>query len=311
MYATSPGAIFDPAVKPFAGNQPFTIDSIFIQGYYNRLNNAVTDTAIIAVYAKDSGNLSTLSGIANYFLLDYKQKVNKILADSAIAVYKIVLNNTFFNDTLLNGLHLFKVSSGITITGNHKGRVAVSIHFKPGKTYSQATDTLLSNSNSIRIVYSTPRGRNAIFSLAGGRDYSVGSFNDNNSLYGTFNHFLPPFSFIADHPYQFYDVNLKISQTNNYTAGINEQDNNAKLFQNFPNPTNGFTTVRYSLENQSQVTFEMMDVTGKKVMSIKEGNKIAGVHTIEINTDELNAGIYFYSVIVDGNRIAKKMTITK
>ena len=71
----------------------------------------------------------------------------------------------------------------------------------------------------------------------------------------------------------------------------------------------GFTTVRYSLENQAQILFEMIDITGKKVISINEGSKTTGVHTIELNTDKLNAGIYFYSILVDGQRITKKMTI--
>ena len=59
------------------------------------------------------------------------------------------------------------------------------------------------------------------------------------------------------------------------------------------------------------VSFEVIDITGKKVISTNEGNKGAGTYSINLNTAELNAGIYFYSIVVDGNRITKKMTITK
>ena len=54
-----------------------------------------------------------------------------------------------------------------------------------------------------------------------------------------------------------------------------------------------------------------MDVTGKVVTSSFEGNKAEGTHSIELNTNSLNAGVYFYSVIVNGNRLTKKMTISK
>ena len=267
LYATSPGKVFDPMTQPFSANTPFSIDSIQIQGYYNRLDNSVVDTAIVSVYADDNGNYTRGIWISNpdstKLIIDYRTKT-KTAGDSAVATYKIVLDNAFFNDTLSNGAHLFQVASNLTVNGNHNGVFGVSIAFKPGKTsYSQATDTLFANSNSIRVVYSTPLGQNASFPIGAGRDYNIGSFNDDNSLYGTWSYFLPPFVFTTDHVYQMYDINVKVSQTNSDNASVKELANNAKLFQNFPNPTSGFTTVRYSLENQSQVTFEMMDVTGK------------------------------------------------
>ena len=67
--------------------------------------------------------------------------------------------------------------------------------------------------------------------------------------------------------------------------------------------------IKYSLQNHANISFEIIDITGKKIMSINEGSKTTGVHTIELNTDKLNAGIYFYSIVLDGKRITKKMIV--
>ncbi len=325
LYATDAGKVFDPALQPFAGDEDFTIDSITIQGYYNRLDMTVVDTAVIAVYADDNGNYTRGFWISNpdstKLIIDYQTKT-KVEADGALAVYKIPLNNAFFNDTLPNGLHAFEVASNLTISNTHNGIFGISIHFVSGKaSYSQATDTLFSNSNSIRVLYSTPLGASTTFPIGAGPDQNCGAFNSHSSQggspfqfssrYGTRTYFTPPFLFVGDHPYQMYDMNVRISQTNNATAGVNEFENGATLFQNYPNPSTGFTTVKYALENQADVSFEMIDVTGKKVISSVEGNRSAGTHTIEINTNDLNAGIYFYSLVVNGQTITKKMTITK
>lgn len=315
LYATDAGKVFDPTVQPFAGNEDFTIDSIMIQGYYNREDASTVDTAIISVYADDNGNYTRGYYISNpdstKLVIDNTAKT-VVEGDAPLATYKIVLNTAFLNDSTAAGTNMFEVAANLTIPGNHNGTFGVSIHFKPGKSvYSQATDTIFGNTNNIGVVYSTPLGSGTTFPLGAGRDFNMGSFNDDNNLYGNFDFYLPAVAFTGDHPYQLYDMNVKISQTNNSTASVNEIEGGAELFQNYPNPSTGFTTVKYALENQANVSFEMIDVTGKKVISSVEGNRNAGTHTIEINTNDLNAGIYFYSLVVNGQTITKKMTITK
>ena len=79
----------------------------------------------------------------------------------------------------------------------------------------------------------------------------------------------------------------------------------------YPNPTSDLTTIKYSLQKSAQVTFELIDITGKTIISSLEGNKTEGSHLIELNTNELKAGVYFYSINVNGNKLTKKMTISK
>ena len=313
---TFTGGVFDPAIQPYDADAPVTIDSIAIQGYYARENTSVTDTAIVYVSARNNGNFNRGFDFANpdsaKYVLNYLNGSNSVNnPDSVVATYKILLNDAFKADSFSNGGHMFEVAAGLTLN-NSQGLLAISIEFRSGTTYSQATDTIFSNTNWMNVVYATPSGENATFPLGGYQDYTIGSFcNGANNKYGTIDYHILPTQFTGDHPYQLYDMNIKIAQTNAQTAGINELENGARLFQNYPNPTNGNTTIKYSLENEASIAFELIDVTGKKVMSVNKGNQNSGTYTMDINTSDLNSGIYFYSILVNGNKITKKMTITK
>jgi len=97
-------------------------------------------------------------------------------------------------------------------------------------------------------------------------------------------------------------------------VGITEYafENGARLSQNTPNPANGFTTINYELLNKSAVVLSVFDVTGKLVASQNEGNQTAGNHNIRLNTSDLAAGVYSYSLKVGNNNTStKKMVIIK
>jgi hypothetical protein len=88
---------------------------------------------------------------------------------------------------------------------------------------------------------------------------------------------------------------------NEITAG------GVKLYQNRPNPFTENTFVDYEIIKSEDVTLEVFDITGKKVVSIAEGNKSAGHHTIAINK-ALMPGVYFYT---GDYSLTKKMTVMK
>ena len=315
-YLKSIGSQFDPTVQPFDEDGTTTIDSIWIQGFYSRPDAGTVDTAIISIFADNHGNYTRGFNISapdsTILVVDDINRDNA--PDSAIWTGKIILNSAFKVDTLSNGGNMFIVAPGINVA-NYNGIVGVSLEFKPGSSYSQASDTIFSNQNYINVVYATPQGQTTTFPLGQtASDVTSGSFSNNSTKYNTGtsrNYYQPAIAFVGDHPYQLYDISMKISQTNTLTASIKELDNGAKLFQNYPNPTNGNTTIKYSLENNANVSFEMMDVTGKVVLTSNEGDKGNGMHMLNVNTSELTAGIYFYSLIVNNHKMTKKMTITK
>jgi hypothetical protein len=84
--------------------------------------------------------------------------------------------------------------------------------------------------------------------------------------------------------------------------------NNMQLSQNYPNPSNGITTISYAIENDANVSLEVFDAKGNKVFVAEEGKKAAGIYTISLDQD-LPAGIYYYSLIANDQRLTKKMVI--
>ncbi|MGE5314253.1 MAG: T9SS type A sorting domain-containing protein [Acidobacteriota bacterium] len=66
------------------------------------------------------------------------------------------------------------------------------------------------------------------------------------------------------------------------------------LSQNYPNPFNPSTTVHFSLAERSMVTLKIFDITGREVMTVVDGEKDAGYHTVSIDGSALSSGAYFY-----------------
>ncbi len=82
-----------------------------------------------------------------------------------------------------------------------------------------------------------------------------------------------------------------------------------KLGQNMPNPAKGTTSILYQLATTETVSFEIHDVSGKLVYAQNEGRKPGGQHRIDLNTLNLNEGLYTYSIVAGDLRLTKRMTV--
>ena len=111
------------------------------------------------------------------------------------------------------------------------------------------------------------------------------------------------------------DIDLFIWALVDQSAGIQEQGflNGARLSQNMPNPANsGSTIIGYEIQNNvNNVSLMIFDVTGKGVATYTEGDKTAGKYFINVNTSNLDAGVYYYALTAGKGRIAHKMVVTK
>lgn len=83
------------------------------------------------------------------------------------------------------------------------------------------------------------------------------------------------------------------------------------LGQNWPNPFDNNTMIKFTLANSEMCSFEVVDITGKIVKSIDLGSRGAGQHQIELNANEFNKGIYFYTLTAGDSKMTKKMIVTK
>lgn len=64
------------------------------------------------------------------------------------------------------------------------------------------------------------------------------------------------------------------------------------LYQNFPNPFNATTTIRFDVPRQSKITLNIYNALGQKVLTLLEKNMDAGQHQINWNTKGLAGGVY-------------------
>lgn len=92
-------------------------------------------------------------------------------------------------------------------------------------------------------------------------------------------------------------------------VNVIEAQANTSVSQNYPNPFSNSTEVQITLNKRASVSVEVYNLVGQKVITIAPRNLEAGNHTLTINAGQLSTGIYTYSVIANGERVTKKMTV--
>lgn len=88
------------------------------------------------------------------------------------------------------------------------------------------------------------------------------------------------------------------------------------LAQNFPNPFNPKTMIRFALPKDSWVKLEVYNILGQKVKTLVDENLTAGVKEVEWDGKdnkglEVASGIYFYKIKADDFSDVKKMVMLK
>ena len=83
------------------------------------------------------------------------------------------------------------------------------------------------------------------------------------------------------------------------------------LDQNFPNPFNPTTKIRYSIPQNAHVTLKLYDILGREVMTLVNGEKSPGVYDVELNMNNYPSGIYIYSIQAGDYFQIKKLVLLK
>ncbi|OLD80634.1 MAG: hypothetical protein AUI33_01690 [Ignavibacteria bacterium 13_1_40CM_2_61_4] len=74
-----------------------------------------------------------------------------------------------------------------------------------------------------------------------------------------------------------------------------------ELFQNFPNPFNPATSIRFSLADDSFVQLDVLNLLGQKVSAVLRRQMGAGSHSISFDASRLPSGVYFYTLHARGS----------
>ena len=93
--------------------------------------------------------------------------------------------------------------------------------------------------------------------------------------------------------------------------GVAANPSNFTLEQNFPNPFNPSTLIKFNLPEASNARLFITDMMGQQVAEVFNGYKPAGQHSIAYNGAGLTSGIYFYTLETATGRLTKKMMLMK
>ena len=88
------------------------------------------------------------------------------------------------------------------------------------------------------------------------------------------------------------------------------------LEQNFPNPFNPSTTIRYELPEDGLVNITIYDITGRHISTLVSSHQNAGYKSIQWNATNnkgqpVSAGLYLYTIQAGEFRQTKKMVLLK
>jgi photosystem II stability/assembly factor-like uncharacterized protein len=104
---------------------------------------------------------------------------------------------------------------------------------------------------------------------------------------------------------------IKYTGSVGISGNVGNVPSNYKLEQNFPNPFNPATTIKFSLPKSGFVALKVYDLLGKEVETLVSETMIAGNHEIFFDASKLNSGVYFYKLFANSFADTKKMMLVK
>jgi hypothetical protein len=84
-----------------------------------------------------------------------------------------------------------------------------------------------------------------------------------------------------------------------------------ELNQNFPNPFNPSTTIKFQMPSKGFVTLKVYDIMGREVATLANGMREAGNYTVQWSAANLSSGVYWYRLTAGTFVQTNKMLLLK
>jgi choice-of-anchor B domain-containing protein len=84
-----------------------------------------------------------------------------------------------------------------------------------------------------------------------------------------------------------------------------------RLEQNYPNPFNPVTTIRYEIDERSDVSLRVFNILGQQVAVLVNGSQAPGKYSLSFDASQLSSGVYFYKLTAGINTTTRKMVLTR
>ncbi len=310
--------------------QPIKIDSIFLWGWYNKIN-AGTDTLRIQLYTPGPTvpeNLYDIYYFANantpvnlgvdtaYFLdLNYTQPINEV--DYPVWTYDVILDDTFFADSAADGTHQpIIVPSNLTMMLNEdefrKGVFAFTMEFIPGYVHTPFTDVIGSDQNGFRPISAEFNGTDVYPTVTAIGDLTTSYLLTQDVRYGTGGtwngHLIPMLAYTAPFSWEYIYMVPYISQTNSLAIDPNESDMN---FGVYPNPANDVVNIKVNANFSDNGMVRIYDLSGKLVKQFSNMQIEEGFNHLTLDVAELNNGAYVIQFLAGGKQVNKNLVIAK
>ncbi len=332
------GAIFDPTSVYWNGlgtsflssADAYTVDSLWLGIGYSQVPSSysVTDTLIVEMawgLPTNTGVFQALSISSTTPAMSFRTpKINSSTSHGNVSFFTAPASNyRMFKVALtsadtVGGIHDVANNGYVIIPGVNQSVpagniVTVAYTYKPGSTVAagsiiqQYTGGVAQTANGIiGYLYSDPASTSNyhfydVSSYSGGADYIK------KQRYGMFSG-AQAFLNSCALPNTEGGWDIGFSVTGNSTVGLNELNQNGfVLGQNIPNPFSKESVVNYNLfKDVNSAVFTVTDIMGR-VVSTEKVETTTGSHAVKLGA--YAAGVYYYSLNIDGNVITKKMIV--
>ena len=84
-----------------------------------------------------------------------------------------------------------------------------------------------------------------------------------------------------------------------------------KLYNNYPNPFNPSTVIRYDLPKTSKVMLKVYDILGREVATLVDETQNPGAYKLTFNMSRYSSGVYFVRMVTNTYQHVQKMMLIK
>jgi hypothetical protein len=134
--------------------------------------------------------------------------------------------------------------------------------------------------------------------LPGDNNYNFNGVLDDIRI---FNYMLPVSQISA-----FYDINTGIDKRSDVLPPAD-----FALAQNFPNPFNSSTTIRFAIPSPGFVALKVFDVLGREIATLFQDRVAAGEYSVPWDAASCASGVYYYKLETANAVLVKKMILLR
>ncbi len=109
---------------------------------------------------------------------------------------------------------------------------------------------------------------------------------------------------IESYPIMLHAVLTSVSEANNSPYHF-------ELLNNYPNPFNPSTEIKFSLAHEVRITLKVYNILGQVVQELINRQMAAGLHSVKFNGSNLPSGVYVYKLDAGNFSAVNKMLLLK